>query len=79
MEKGIIDSHFCEGQGVVPVVSVEVGSEKKLLHGLVGTLREAIGLWVVCGGCHMTNAEFGAKQLPPFTGEARVAIRDAQR
>ena len=24
----------------------------------------------------MTNAVFGAKQLPPFTGEARVTIRD---
>ena len=42
-EIGIIDGHFCEGQGVVPVVSVEVGSAKKLLYGLVGTLREAIG------------------------------------
>jgi len=24
----------------------------------------------------VTNVEFGAKQLPPFTGEARVTIRD---
>ena len=24
----------------------------------------------------MTNVEFGAKQLPPFTGEARVTIGD---
>ena len=76
MKRGIIDGHLREGQSVVPVVSVEVGSAKKLLHGLVGTLREAIGLGVVrCGG-HVTNDEFRAKQLPPFTGEARVTIRD---
>ena len=66
VERGILDGHFREGQGVVPVVTVEVGSAKKLLHGLVGTLREAIGLGVVRGGGHVTNAEFGAKQLPPI-------------
>jgi len=43
-ERGIIDGHLREGQSVVPVVSVEVGSAKKLLHGLDGTLRETIGL-----------------------------------
>ena len=75
-ERGIIDGHFREGQSVVPVVSVEVGSAKKLLHGLVGTLREAIGLGVVRRGGHVTNAEFRAEQLPPVTGEAGVTIRD---
>ena len=68
--------YFREGQSVVPVFAVEVGSAKKLLHGLVGTLREAIGLGVVRRGGHVTNAEFRAEQLPPITGEARVTIRD---
>ena len=58
MDSGIIDGHFREGQSFAPVVSVEVGSVKKLLHGLVGTLREAIFLEVVRGGGHVTNAEF---------------------
>ena len=75
-ERGIIDGRLREGQSVVPVVAVEVGSAKKLLHGLVGTLREALGLGVVRGEGHVTNAEFRAKQLPPFTGEARVTIGD---
>jgi len=75
MERGIVDGHFLEWQSVVPVVAVEAGSAKKLLHGLVGTLREAIALGMVRGGDHVTNAGFGAKHLPPVTGEARIAIR----
>ena len=30
---------------------------------------------MVRGGAHVTNAEFVATWLPPFTGEARVTIR----
>ena len=39
-------------------------------------MKTAIGLGVVRGGDHVTNVGFGAKQLPPCTGEARVTIRD---
>jgi len=76
LERGIIHGHFREGQSVVPVVAVEVGAAKKLFHGLVDTFRAAIGLGLVRGGVHVTNAKFRAKQVPPLTGEARVAIRD---
>ena len=75
-EKGIVDGHFREWQNIVPVVAIEMSSAKKLLHGLVGTFREAIGLRVVRGGGHVTTAKFRAKQFPPVTGDARVTIRD---
>ena len=75
-ERGIIDGHFREWKTVVPVVSVEVGAAKKLLHCMAGTLRAAIGLGVVRGGGHVTNAEFRAEQLPPVTGEAVATSHD---
>ena len=53
---------------------------QRLLRGLGGTFRGAISQVVVRGGGHVTNAEFVAKQLPQFTGEARVTIlNDAPR
>ena len=61
MERGIIDGHFREGQSVVPVVAVAGAPRRSCLE-------------VVRGGGHVTNV--GAKQLPQFTGEARVTIRD---
>ena len=57
-KRGIADGHFLEWQKIVSVLSIEVSSAKTLLHCLIGTLREAIGLGVVRGGVHVTNAAF---------------------
>ena len=65
------------GRASYQVSPLKWSPRKHLLHGLVDAFSKAIGLGRrVRGGGHVTNAVFGAKQLPPFTGEARVTIRD---